>query len=128
LPNNNSSVQATALRNHSLALVFNNTNVDAEDRKPRTGQRKPLTIALSQDDGNTWNWLRDIEIGTTEQHTSADDEQEYSYPSVLQDQTGKINVAYTFLRKTIKVVRFEEDWIKQGKTTGKFQGDSRVAR
>jgi predicted neuraminidase len=128
VPNNNSSVQVTVLRNRSLVLVFNNANVDAETREPRTGPRTPLSIALSQDEGNTWHWVRDIEGGTAERHPSADDEQEYSYPSVLQDQTGKINVAYTFLRKTIKVVRFQEDWIKQGKTEGKFLGDSRVAR
>jgi predicted neuraminidase len=128
LPNNNSSVQVTVLRDQSLVLVFNNANVEAKRRKPRTGPRKPLSIALSQDHGNTWKWVRDIETGcTTEQHPSADDEEEYSYPSVLQDEAGNINVAYTFKRKTIKVVRFEEDWIKQGRTTGKFQGDSRVS-
>jgi predicted neuraminidase len=46
------------------------------------------------------------------------------YPSLPEDAQGKINVAYSYNRKTIKVVRFDEEWITQGHTQGKFKGDS----
>jgi predicted neuraminidase len=124
LPNNNSSIQVTMLKDRSLVLVFNNSSAGAKKGKPTTGPRKPLSIALSKDGGNTWPWVRDIETGSTAtSQSSDDDDEEYSYPSVAQDDDGKINVAYTYLRKTIKVVRFDEDWIKQSKTIGQFHGD-----
>jgi predicted neuraminidase len=124
LPNNNSSIQVSVLKDRHLVLVFNNSSAgDARDR-PKTASRKPLSIALSEDGGNTWPWVRDLDGGSSPAHPDAeDDQQEYSYPSVLQDTLGKINVAYTYLRTTIKVVRFDEDWIRRGNTVGKFRGD-----
>lgn len=68
-----------------------------------------------------WPWIRDIETGTQGDGSGTDEE--YSYPSVLQDGDGKINVAYTYRRLTIKVVRFDEEWIKNGNTDGVFRGD-----
>lgn len=90
--------------------------------------RKPLSIALSQDGGETWPWIRDIETGASaSQHDEAEEDggkpDEYSYPSVLQDADGKINVAYTYRREAIKVVRFDEEWVQSGTTVGNFKGD-----
>lgn len=128
LPNNNSSVQMTLLKDKSLVLAFNNVNSGTTRDKPRASARKPLSIALSEDGGATWPWVRDIETGAAD---SAQDEskrgrgnEDYSYPSVLEDPTGKITVAYTYRRETIKVVRFDKDWIKNGGTTGIFKGGS----
>ena len=39
---------------------------------------------------------------------------EYSYPSILQAADGKINVSYTYRRFTIRIVRFDENWLKIG--------------
>jgi len=128
LPNNNSSVQMTLLKDKSLVLAFNNVNSGTTRDKPRAGSRKPLSIALSEDGGATWPWVHDIETGGAD---SAQDDskrgpgnEDYSYPSVLEGPTGKINVAYTYRRETIKVVRFDKDWIKNGGTTGIFNGGS----
>jgi len=128
LPNNNSSVQLTLLKDSSLILAFNNVNSATTRDKPRASARKPLSIALSEDGGATWPWVRDIETGSA---ASAQDgsnrgrgDDDYSYPSILQDPTGKITVAYTYRRETIKVVRFDKDWIKNGGTNGIFKGDS----
>ncbi|HWF91899.1 MAG TPA: sialidase family protein [Terriglobales bacterium] len=124
LPNNNSSIQVTMLKDRSLVLVFNNSSAGVKRGKPTTGPRKPLSVALSKDGGNTWPWVRDIESGSpVTAQNSGDDDEEYSYPSVTQSSDGMINVAYTYLRKTIKTVRFDEDWIKKGKTIGRFHGD-----
>ena len=124
LPNNNSSIQVTILKDRSLVLVFNNSSAGVERGKPTTGPRKPLSVALSKDGGVTWPWVRDIETGSpASSQDSGDDDEEYSYPSVTQDSSGKINVAYTYLRETIKPVRLDEEWIKTGKTIGRFHGD-----
>jgi predicted neuraminidase len=127
LPNNNSSIQVALLQDGSLVVAFNNSSSGLIRDKPRTSARIPLTIALSQDGGNTWPWIRDIEAGSPADRHSTDDRQmgpeEYSYPSVLQDAKGKINVAYTYRRESIKVVRFDEEWIKHGSTEGTFKGD-----
>jgi predicted neuraminidase len=124
LPNNNSSIQATLLTDGSVAIAFNNSSAGSKRGKPRTSARKPLSIALSHDGGDTWPWVRDIETGSTGGVSDDPHEDgEYSYPSLLQDDNGKIVVAYTFRRETIKVVRFDEDWIKSGTTEGAFKGD-----
>jgi predicted neuraminidase len=129
LPNNNSSVQAALFKDGSLAIVFNNSSSGTTRDKPRTAARKPLSIALSTNGGKTWPWVRDIETGAPDQENAGrsihSKSEEYSYPSVLQDSRGQINVAYTYRHETIKVVRFSEDWIKNGSTIGQFKGDQK---
>jgi predicted neuraminidase len=129
LPNNNSSVQAALLKDGSLMIAFNNSSSGTSRDKPRTAARKPLSIALSTNGGETWPWVRDIETGTSDQENGGrnthNKSEEYSYPSVLQDAQGQINVAYTYRHETIKVVRFSEDWIKDGSTIGQFKGDQK---
>lgn len=118
LPNNNASVQAFRLKNGHLVMVFDNL---------RKGPRRPLSIALSKDEGRTWSHVRDVEVGRPElgeesSKTRGAAREEYSYPSVLQTRDGVIHVAYTFRRLTIKVVSFQEDWILKGGSVGIYQG------
>ena len=123
LPNNNSSIQVAKLTNGHLVIAFNNVRAVVANGKPQTGPRKPLSVALSEDGGETWGWVRDLETSIPR----AGDEsrrEEYSYPSILQAADGRINVAYTYRRFTIKIVRFDENWLKIGTTTGTFIGDS----
>jgi predicted neuraminidase len=129
LPNNNSSIQLAKLRDGSLVLAFNNSSAGTTHEKTATSARKPLSIALSEDGGETWPWIRDIETGSSiaqqnVAHEGHKTHEEFSYPSLLQDAQGKINVAYSYNRETIKVVRFEKEWIKQGQTEGQFKGNS----
>lgn len=125
LPNNNSSIQGTLLHDGAIAIAFNNSSAGTARDKPRTAARKPLTVALSQDAGKTWRWIRSLETGASEdtgqQNKKSD---EYSYPSVLQDARGQIYVAYTYRHQTIKVVRFHEDWILQ---QGSVASPTRIA-
>jgi predicted neuraminidase len=130
LPNNNSSVQLAMLKDGSLIIAFNNSSAGITRDKTGVSVRRPLSIALSQDGGETWPWIRDLETGTLARdgdgaHGDIVTDDEYSYPSVLQDANRKVVVAYTYRRETIKVVRFDEDWIKQNNTVGKFKGDRR---
>lgn len=116
LPNNNASIQLFRLHDGHLVLAFNNSNA----------LRKPLSIALSEDGGHSWPWVRDLETGRpgygmAEQKPKEPGREEYSYPSVMQGRDGTIYVAYTYRRQTIKVVALREDWIRRGNTSGLYQ-------
>jgi predicted neuraminidase len=126
LPNNNASIQLARLANGHLVLVFDNSGPVSVAGVKRAGPRKPLSIALSKDDGATWGWVRDLETGEapqagTDPNRKEPGREEYSYPTVTQGTDGKINVAYTYQRKTIKAMRFDEKWIEAGKTVGTFR-------
>jgi predicted neuraminidase len=127
LPNNNASVQAFRLRNGHLVIAFDNSGPYLANGRRVSGPRKPLSIALSLDDGKTWPWVRDLETGdtATKEWNSPPGHDEYSYPTVVEDARGRIVVAYSWQRSTIKVVRFSESWIKAAATVGSFRGDSR---
>lgn len=84
-------IAMTRLKNGHLVLVFN----DSEDR------RTPLSIALSRDEGRTWETPLELESNPGE----------YSYPSVMQTEDGIIHIVYTFRRYTIKHVEMNEDWL-----------------
>jgi len=43
---------------------------------------------------------------------------EFSYPSLLQDEQGNYHLVYTWLRKRIKHVQFNEAWLTQKLTGG----------
>jgi len=121
LPNNNASVQLFRLHDGHLVLAFDNSR----------NLRKPLSIALSDDDGQTWPWVRDLEtgrpgFGKQEQTPKVPGREEYSYPTVMQSRDGTIYVAYTYRRQTIKVVAFHEDWIRRGSSVGLVRGRSKV--
>lgn len=104
------------MRDGAIAIAFNDSSAGTARDKPRTAARKPLSVALSKDGGKTWPWIRDLEIGTSEgpgqQREKSD---EYSYPSILEDAKGQLYVAYTYRHQTIKVVRFQEEWILLGR-------------
>ncbi|APU12285.1 sialidase family protein [Actinoalloteichus fjordicus] len=150
LPNNNSSVQATRLRDGRLALVYNassaadashrraglydevdehgalggrerpavavdrDTSGQAEDRQAFWGApRAPIALATSADDGRSWQRHPDLAQGegTCLTNNSRDGlNRELSYPSIVQDARGRVHVAYTRHRSSIRHVRIEPDW------------------
>lgn len=92
LPNNNSSIQASVLRDGCVALLFNAINAEGVTERraslydeiedegedvavpeapPEPGRRSafwgvpraPLTLAISEDGGRTWPQRRDVEVG-----------------------------------------------------------------
>ncbi len=144
LPNNNSSIQATALGDGRIALVFNNiAKTDTTERRaslydeieddeaavPPTAAasaapatptqsspgreafwgtpRAPVTLALSDDDGESWRIVRDLETGDGYCLTNNSEQRlnrELSYPSVIQTSDGALQVAFTYHRRAIKHV------------------------
>jgi predicted neuraminidase len=76
--------------------------------------RAPLSIAISEDGGRTWPYIRDLEVGDgfcLTNNSSDARNREYSYPSIKQTPDGAIHIAYTYFRQRIKYVRIGEDWI-----------------
>jgi predicted neuraminidase len=126
LPNNNASVQLFGLQDGNLVMAFNNSAIvrpdpDRSGAHPTAGLRKPLSLALSEDGGQSWRFVHDLETGRpgygmAERDAKTPGREEYSYPSVMQRADGKIMVAYTYRRQTIKVVVLTEDWIKNNST------------
>jgi len=76
--------------------------------------RAPLTLALSEDDGLTWPWQRNLETGdgwcmsnNSEQRLN----REYSYPCIAQSADGALHLAYTVFRQHIRHARVMPDWV-----------------
>jgi len=144
LPNNNSSIQAIRLQDGRLAMIFNASSaLDATGRReslydelddgadvpnkvageaPKRrafwgAPRAPLTLALSEDDGLTWPWQRNLETGDGFCMTNNSEQRlnrEYSYPSICQSADGALHLAYTVFRQHIRHARVMPDWVKQG--------------
>jgi predicted neuraminidase len=83
LPNNNSGLDAVALKDGRVVMIFNDT--------PRG--RSPLNLAVSTD-GEHFRVFATLEQG----------EGEYSYPAIIQAPSGDLEMTYTWHRQTIKHV------------------------
>jgi predicted neuraminidase len=85
VPNPNSGIDAVALKDGRVVLIYNNT----------TSGRTPLNLAVSKD-GEHFTMF----------HTLEDKPGEYSYPAIIQDASGDLQLTYTWDRKSIMHVRF----------------------
>jgi predicted neuraminidase len=96
IPNPGTSLEAIALKDGRWLMVFN----DIE--KGRTS----LAVALSDDEGATWKWKRNLDQG----------EGQYHYPSVIQAKDGSIHVTYSVFEapgKAIRHAQFNPEWVMQ---------------
>lgn len=118
LPNNNSSFQLTKLPNGHLALIYNNVSIERDQFRwveskgsfRRKTLRTPLTIAISEDNGKTWPYRKNIQTADLEYKDSLVG---YSYPSIMGTKDGKIHISFSYLRKAIKYVVVDEEWVKE---------------
>jgi predicted neuraminidase len=85
LPNPNSGIDVTKCKDGILALAFNRAGGN-------WGPRRPLSLAISNDNGTTWPIVTDIETGT--------EGDEFSYPAIISFG-DTIAVAYTWKRQRI---------------------------
>ena len=92
LPNPDSGLSALALSEGRILLAFNDSKRN----------RDILSLAVSSDGGA--NWLRIGEIENNPGH-------EFSYPYLIRTQDGRIHLVYTWRRKRIKHVVFNENWL-----------------
>ncbi len=85
LPNPNSGIDAVALRDGRIVLVYNHTDHG----------RTPLNLAVSKD-GEHFRMFYVLE----------DQPGEYSYPAMVQAKNGDLLITYTWKRQRIRYVRF----------------------
>lgn len=97
LPNPNSGIDLVKLPDGELVLAYN-----PDDKQ--WGDRAPLTLAVSEDNGKTWPYKVDIETG------QPDDE--FSYPSIIA-QGDTITVVYTWQREKVAFYQATVDQLKQ---------------
>ncbi|WP_308501362.1 exo-alpha-sialidase [uncultured Alistipes sp.] len=90
LPNNDSGLDAVALRDGRFLLVYNHIQA----RRSGAASRSPLNVALS-DNGRDWYAALVLEDSPGE---------EFSYPSVIQSSDGLVHIVYTWHRACIKHV------------------------
>lgn len=83
--NPNAAVALLRLADGRLLLACN----------PIAGGRNRLALWLSEDQGDNWYEARVLE-------ESNDGEDEFSYPALAQDRAGRVHVAYTWKRETIR--------------------------
>ncbi|CAN5535390.1 exo-alpha-sialidase [soil metagenome] len=86
VPNPNSGLDAVALRDGRVVMIYNNTP---------TG-RTPLNLAVSTD-GEHFRMFYTLEDTP---------EGEFSYPAIIQAANGDLEMTYTWQRKTIEHVHF----------------------
>jgi predicted neuraminidase len=101
LYNPGTSVEAIALKDGRWVIAYN----DIE--RGRTS----LAISMSDDEGQTWKWKRNMEKGAGSYH----------YPSLIQATDGTLHITYSVFEtkagkqeKTIKHTQFNAAWIEQG--------------
>ena len=96
LPNPDASVAALKAHDGKYILAFNN----------RKNDRKNLALAVSIDKGNSWRV-----IGNVEDSQGNDDE--FSYPTIVQAADGMFHMVYTWKRKGIAHVQFNPAWVNR---------------
>lgn len=89
LPNNNSSLDALLLEDGRLLLLLNPVGMN-------WGPRTPLSLAVSHDNGDTWDVIAHLE------DDPIDTRHEYSYPALIQTKNG-VAASYTWRRERVRV-------------------------
>ncbi|MFT5525641.1 MAG: putative neuraminidase [Pirellulaceae bacterium] len=89
LPNPNAGTDAVTLQDGRQLLVYNHTT----RRGPYPAGRNMLNVAISKD-GKDWSTVLTLEK----------DRGEFSYPAVIQSKDGKVQITYTYQRRSVKHV------------------------
>jgi predicted neuraminidase len=118
LPNNNASIQATRLASGNIAMIFNKVSSGDDDASKSLWlpQRYPVTVAISEDEGNSWPYMRHIDTsddfcGEKNEHLN----RRCEYPRILQTRDGRLHMAYSYRdRQCMKYVCVTEDWVRHG--------------
>lgn len=88
LPNPNSGTDAVTLKDGTHVLVYNHVSKTGG----KWGRRSPLNLAISKDDGKTWEAALVLE----------NEAGEFSYPAVIQEESGLLHITYTWKRQKVR--------------------------
>nr|MDO8087963.1 sialidase family protein [Candidatus Sigynarchaeum springense] len=119
LPNPAGGFHMLRLASGNVAIIYNHAPSPGNDRK----WRNPLSVALSEDDGTTWSYRRNLlewhqdEEGNAEQET-------FEYPTMAQGPDGRLHATWSrshvvslngvAQRVTdIQYTSFPEAWVKE---------------
>jgi len=94
LPNPDSAVAGLRRPDGSLLLVFNDVEAG----------RSSLALAVSRDQGQSWQTVRHFE-------QLNDGKSEFSYPYLIRAGDGSMHLLYTWNRKRIRHVVFNDNWV-----------------
>ncbi len=94
LPNPDSAVAGLRRPDGSLLLVFNDVEAG----------RSSLALAVSRDQGQSWRTVRHFE-------RLDDGSGEFSYPYMIRANDGGMHLLYTWNRKRIRHVAFNDNWV-----------------
>ena len=89
IPHSNSGLDAVRLADGRIVLACN----------PTHGGRSPLSLLVSDDNGETWPQRLDLETASGE----------FSYPSIIQAADGRLHLVYTYRRTHIQHVIVDLD-------------------
>ena len=95
LPNHDSGIASIRLANADLLLAFNDTSTSA---------RNNLRLAISHDEGKTWQRIATIAEGP---------KGDFSYPYFFQARDGTIHLLYSWNRRHIRHVMFNQAWLQK---------------
>jgi predicted neuraminidase len=116
LPNNNASMRSVVLHSGALAIIFNNYSAQMENPAATLWpqHRWPVTVALSEDGGCTWPYMRHVETGDDFVGDANEKlNRRLSYPYIVQSRDGALHITYSYRdRQCIKYVRVSEQWIR----------------
>jgi len=113
LPNNNSGISAIKLKSGRIAVAYNHSSAPTAytQKGAWPGLRCPVSIALSEDGGKTFPFIRHIERGegyVGDQNRG--NNKQYEYPYLMQAQDGLLHLAYAYkTRIGIKWVSLSDD-------------------
>jgi predicted neuraminidase len=82
-PNPNAAVDLIKLKNGHLVMIYNDNN---------QGERNPLTMRVSTDQGNSWSVARNIIDNPND---------EAAYPFIIQTADGQIHGVFTSQRRSV---------------------------
>jgi len=99
LPNPNAAVSGVRLTSGGLLLVSNNQH----------DKRNNLSLMYSDNDGQTWRLLHEFE----QEENTPEFEHQFAYPALRQSADGEFHVLYTWNKKRIKHVRFNQQWLRE---------------
>ena len=110
LPNNNSSITVIKLQDGSLCASYNHSN----------DKRVPVTLALSEDDGVSWPYMRHLETGDNfcgEKNSRFN--KSFGYPLVYQTRNGYLHIVHSYANSMhpVKYARITEEWIRGSVST-----------
>ncbi len=97
LANPDAAVAALRLTSGELLVAFNDSEHD----------RSNLTLALSEDDGDSWELVHVFDSPAPEDAA----EHHFAYPWLLDSTRGELHLLYTWDRHRIVHVRFNRTWL-----------------